>query len=87
VLTGWFGLVEHPPVTGAETELVLVLSCICFEFMLKVEFTIFLLCVFHLYRLPLGLTHGTGDEDGRLQTRMAVVDLVFLCHGGGCACV
>jgi hypothetical protein len=43
--------------------------------------------VFHLYRLPLGLTHGTGDEDGRLQTRMAVVDLVFLCHGGGCACV
>lgn len=81
LLTSWFALVEDPPVTRTESELVLVFSWLCSKLMLKVELTIFLLLVCHLDRLPFGLAHGTCNEYWGLKARMAVVDLVLLRHG------
>lgn len=79
--TNWVAFIEHPPVAGSESEFVLILSWLCVEFETKIKLAVFLLLVRHFYGLPWRFAHGARNEDGRLQSGVAVVYLVFLCHG------
>jgi hypothetical protein len=90
LLTSWGVFIQYPPVTGSNSELVLVLLARFYlHILVKLVFIVSVDGVVHLLRLPFWLRERPGDIYGRLGAGLEVLDrhrdhfgLGLGCHGG-----